>query len=563
MTDGFPLLEHGDGDGFHDPMPDRPLLEIETPAEGLTPQQAALEMLRRQRARNSLTEYARAIDIPGAPVSADPDAEQFKPVETSLALHHLILLENIERTIMKAAGRLMVFGPPGMAKSSYTSVVTPAWCLSRSAGYRVILTSYASKIADKQSRKCRALVRQPRHIAIWPDRPVLAKDQKAVNQWALSNNSEFMSGGILSGITGNRANGIVIDDPISGREAADSETIRDKTYDEYIDSITTRLLPGGWVILIQTRWHQDDLAGRILPENYDGRSGEVLCRDGQTWTVLNFTAKCEREDDPLGRSPGDYLWPEWFPQSHWAQWEHNPRAARTWAALYQQRPTLGEGLDFKREWFKWYDPDVEPGKPGGLPEQLTIYGASDYATKEARGDFTEHGIVGLDREANFWILDWWYGQRTTDVTIDHFINLVGRHRPRRWWNEGGPIDSAIRPAVETAMREAVPPVHVHIDTLTSIKNKSIKLASFQARAAQGKVYLPLRRPWATRLLDQLCAFPAVTHDDACDVMGLIGRGIDAMMSPHAQSVPERRILVPFTAAWLEATEEEPMKPRYS
>lgn len=530
-------------------------------------QRAALELLRRRRSRASLVEYARSIDIPGTPVNADPETEHFKTVETSLALHHRVILEAIEETMNTFMGRLMIFGPPGMAKSSYASVVAPAWKMSQTAGYRIILASYAAKIAWKQSRKARALCREDKHVSIWPDRPILASDQRAVDQWALSNGSEFMSAGILAGITGNRANGIIGDDLVAGREAADSETIRDKTYVEFQDSATTRLLPGGWIILINTRWTEDDVCGRILPEDYKGQSGKILCRDGQWWTIVNIPAKAEHEDDPLGRQPGEYLWPEWFPKEHWAQWEHNPRAARTWGALFQQRPTGGEGLEFKREWFNWYDPDIKPGEPGGRPKSLTVYGASDYATKEDKGDFTEHGIVGLDQQkdgANFWFLDWWYGQKTTDITIDAAVALIHRHHPRKWWNEGGPIDSAISPALQRAMREHNPPVYVKIEPLTSIKNKAVKLASFQARAAAGKVYLPLRRPWATRLVDQLCAFPAGKYDDAADVGGLIGRGVDAMMAPHDPVHEVRKQLLPFTAAWLESNDNDGMMaPRYS
>lgn len=508
-------------------------------------------------------EYARSIDIPGAPAVADPDTELFNPIETSLAHHHRLMLEHIERCVTSSNGRLMIFAPPGSAKSSYASVVTPAWCLSKWPRYRIILASYAAKIAEKQSRKARALCRQARHVAIWPDRPILALDQKAVNQWALSNHSEFMAAGILAGITGNRANGFILDDLIAGREAADSEAIREKTYDEYLDSVTTRLLPGGWIILITTRWHPDGVEGRILPEEYAGQSGRVLCRDGQTWTVLNMPAKAEHPDDPLGREPGKYLWPEWFPETHWAQWEQNPRAARTWAALFQQRPSLGEGLEFKREWAKWYDPDIEPGKPGGRPLQLTRYAASDYATKEDKGDFTEHGVIGLDKQGNFWLEDWWYGQKTTDVSIGATIPMIRNNRPRKWWDEGGPIDNAIRPAWTQAMKEALPPVYVPIESLPSIRNKAIKAASFQARMAQGKVYFPLKRPWATRVLDQLCAFPAGLHDDGVDVLGLLGRGIDSMMNPHSPAVHSRRPgVIPFTAEWLEATEERDVKIRY-
>lgn len=530
----------------------------------LSPRDAAIELLRRRRARNSLEEFARAIDIPGAPVGADDATEVFRPIELALAQHHRLMCAAIERTMLTPGGRLIMQAPPGSAKSTYTSVLAPVWALSRTPNTRIILASYAANIAWKQSRKARSLCRSPKQVSIWPDRPYLAADQRAVPQWALTNGSEFMAAGILAGITGNRANGVIGDDMLSGREAADSEIIRQKTFDEFNDSLLTRLLPGGWVILMHTRWHEDDPIGRLLPEDYAGQSGEILCRDGQTWTVLNMPAKAEHEDDPLGRAPGEYLWPEWFPEKHWAQWENNPGAARTWSALFQQRPTAGDGLEFRREWFKWYDPDIEPGKPGGRPALLSHYGASDYATKDDKGDFTEHGVVGIDQVLDWWIVDWWYGQKTTDVSISAWIEMLYRNRPRIWANEGGAIDNAIRPSLDSAMRSAIPPIYTQLEAMPSVKSKVLKAASFQARVAQGKVHLPLKRAWATRLVDQLCAFPAGRYDDAVDVCGLLGRLIDSMMAPYQPAIHERRRgIKPFTAEWLEATEEEPMQARYA
>jgi hypothetical protein len=136
-------------------------------------------------------------------------------------------------------------------------------------------------------------------------------------------------------MTGNRAHGIVIDDPIKGREQADSKTVRDKTFAAYEDDLLTRLIPGGWVVIINTRWHEDDVCGRILPENWSGESGDILCRDGNTWRVLCLQAECATNTDPLGRKPGDMLWPEWFDTKHWDQFRLN---RRTWSSLYQQIP---------------------------------------------------------------------------------------------------------------------------------------------------------------------------------------------------------------------------------
>lgn len=527
----------------------------------LSVEQAVAEILRRERSQKSLAEYARSVDIPGAPANADPDNEQFRAVETSLAAHHLLILNAIQRTMETRNGRLMIFAPPGSAKSSYASVVAPSWALAKNPGYRIILASYASDIAERHSRKTRSLCRQEAHVSIWPDAPELKSDQRSVGSWALSNGSEFMAAGLLAGITGNRADGVIIDDPVKGREEADSETIQKKTVEEYRDSVISRLKPGGWVILIQTRWNENDLAGSILPENYKGQSGPVLCRDGQIWEILNLPAEAENADDPLGRKPGEFLWVEWFGEDHWLLRKNDPQGQRTWASLYQQRPTAGDGIEFQRDWFKWYDPNSEPGMPGARPKHLTIYAGSDYATKQDKGDFTEHGIWGIDEAGDLWVLDWWYGQKTTDITIAQKIMMIKKWRPVKWWHEGGPIGNAIMPAVTKAMREAK--CYTTMSDLTSIQNKAVKLASFQARAASGTVHFPSGRPWAGRVVDQLCAFPAGRYDDAADVCGLVGRGIDEMANPHIPSARPKPQLIPFSVQWLTYQEkDERSKPRY-
>lgn len=524
---------------------------------------AAAELLRRKRARNSLEEYARSVDIPGAPVSADEENEIFKPIETSVTLHHRVMLQAIERTVNKPGGRLMVFGPPGMAKSTYVSVVTPSWCMSKWPGYRIILGSYGSKIAEKQSRKSRALVRDPRHISIWEDKPTLASDQRAVGQWSLTNGSELMAIGIMGGVTGSRANGIIIDDPVAGREEADSETVREKTKEEYTDSLLTRLLPNGWVILVQTRWHEDDLAGSILPEDYAGQSGMVECRDGQVWEVLNIQAKCERTDDPLHRQVGEYLWPEWFPESHWKNWEQNPQALRTWSSLYQQRPTAGEGLEFKKEWFKWYDPDVPPGTTGGRPVHLTKFGASDWATKKDKSDFTVHLAVGMDSIGDLYFLDGWFKQATTDISTAFWIMMIRRWKPcLRWGNESGPIDHAVAPFLVRAMREGK--VWTKMESIPSIQSKTLRLSTLQGKVASGTVWVPLKREWAQRMVTELCNFPAGKYDDMADAAGLAARLIDIIYEAGVPSADVKPALVPFSVAWLEyESDEDEQRIRYT
>lgn len=336
--------------------------------------------MRRQRARASLAEYSQSIEIPGVPNASFEDEEAplivdangrpigggelitkltpdpiYTPIESRIALHHYLMMLHIQRTIETPRGRGMIFAPPGCAKSTYASVIGVSWAMGRKKNQNLGLTSYGSSIAAKQSRKVRTIVKTPAWSALWAERPTLLEDQRAVDDWTLTNGSSLMSAGLLAGITGNRFDGVVIDDPVRNREEADSPTLREKTYQEYNDTVLTRAKPNMWVLLIQTRWHEDDLAGSILPADYSGESGLIKCRDGQTWDVLCLPAEAEHENDPLGRKIGDFIWPEYFSRQHWSSWRDNPRTQRTWAALYQQRPAPFTGIHFNRDMFRFYD----------------------------------------------------------------------------------------------------------------------------------------------------------------------------------------------------------------
>jgi hypothetical protein len=361
--------------------------------------EAAKELLIRRRARADVLDYCNAIDIPGKPATDDPDTEFFKPIESTMALHHRLIMQALEKTSKTPFGRLMLFMPPGSAKSTYASVVYPSRYLGEEANRRLILASYGDDLAKKMGRRTRSVIKQPRYRGIY--NAELTRDSNAVNQFALTNGSEYMATGLLGGITGNRAGGVIIDDPIKGREQADSPTIRQKTYDAYEDDLKTRLIPGGWICLIQTRWHEDDLAGRILPEDWAGQSGDILCRDGNIWRVISLQARCELPNDPLNRQVGEYLWPEWFNEKHWAQFERNPR---TWASLFQQLPRSIEGTLFQEESLLIF------GHPHPDPTQVDyVYAVIDTAFKGGdKNDGTAVTFFARNRFAGvpLLVVDW-------------------------------------------------------------------------------------------------------------------------------------------------------------
>lgn len=512
-------------------------------AASISPQVAARELLRRRRARTSLVAYSQAIEIPGAPVSEDPDEWLFKPIETTVAAHHILTMEAIERCIRTDYGRLMLLMPPGSAKSTYAAVVAPTWAMGAFPGLRVLMTSYAAAPILRASRRARQIVRSELFTSIWPERPAPLRGSEAVDEWELSNGSGILAAGILGGITSSRADLCIIDDPVSGREDADSETMRAKTKQAYQDDVLTRLKPRGSVVLIQTRWHEDDLAGGILPENYDGRSGPVLCRDGQTWEVLCLPAQAERADDPLGRKPGEFLWPEWFGPQHWAIFQSQ---ARTWSALYQQRPVPDTGGQFKREDFQWYG-------PGALPAGLRYYGCSDRAVTKKQEqndpDYSELYAVGVDAVGDLWFADGWFDRQPPDVVIERMLQMVKAHGIVAWFDEGGVIRHAVQPLMTRMMQDSG--TWVHVEYLPTIGDKVARLASFRGRVSQRKVHMPAGVAWAVRLVDQLCAFPMARYDDGADACGNLGRGLDFIANAEPDKPKPKPAPEPFTDEWFE------------
>ncbi|WMT88271.1 phage terminase large subunit [Pelagibacterium sp. 26DY04] len=486
----------------------------------LSPQAAANELLRRRSARSNLKSFARFVQVPGAPIDESDDTEEFSPAETPLAAHHELILDAAERCIEQPNGRLMLFMPPGSAKSTYGSVIVPAFAMGRRKGFKVIAVSYGSDLARKMGRRTRSVVKQRAYNVLFDTG--LSAESSAADEWALENGSEYMSGGILSGITGNRADLIVVDDPIKGRQDAESETIRKRTIEAFDDDVKTRLKPGGSVIIIQTRWHEEDLAGSILPEGYNGESGLIECRDGQVWEVICLPAKAERADDPLGRKVGEYIWPEWFPESHWAQFERKPR---TWASLYQQRPAPEEGDLFRREWLRPYE--VAPER-----STLMVYGASDYAVTADGGDYTVHIIVGIDAEGRLWLLDLWRGQTSSEQWVESFCDLVLRWKPSWWAEETGQIRAGVGPFLDRRIRERK--AYVPREAFPTRGDKAIRAQSIRGRMALDGLYVPKHAPWYSAFESELLTFPTGRNDDQVDAIGLVGQLLDRIHEPMVE-----------------------------
>lgn len=488
--------------------------------------------LAHELARRDLEEYATRVPVPGSPFDDADETARIPLIESQQAEHHRLILREMQRAMQTRHGRLMVMAPPGSAKSTYATVVGPSWFLGTQSGRRVILASYGGDLARRHGRRTRQLLRSSESSAIL--QATIADDSRAADEFALTNGSEYLACGIMAGVTGNRAHGIVIDDPIKGRQEADSEVVRNATFSAYEDDLLTRLIPGGWVVLIQTRWHEDDIAGRILPQAWAGESGDIECRDGNTWRVICLQAECQTPSDPLRRRIGDMLWPEWFDAKHWEQFRRN---RRTWSSLYQQIPAPAEGILFRADDMATYE---------SVPSDIRIIGGSDYAVTPDGGDWTEHGVVGVSADGSAYLLDWWRGQTGPEIWIERKIDMMARWRPLAWFGEAGPIRRSTEGRLRQRMIERS--VSCRLEWLPSITDKATRAQSIIATAGMGRLFWP-RAAWVPELQRQCLVFPAGQPDDGVDALSIIGRGMDTLGKALK---PQAVVPVPVSSAWRRA-----------
>jgi len=272
--------------------------------------EAEAELRTRRELRGSLRSWA---------------TEALAPHEMTPAAHHLLLMRRLQNLMEGSGGcrRLMVHMPPGAAKSTYGSVLFPAWALAARPKFSVLLACHTASLAEH-------LGRSVRHLATEHGARLgfsLRADERSAQRFSTNLGGSFFATGVHGPLTGRRADLVIVDDPVKSSAEAESRTARDALYEWFRVDLLTRLRPGGRVVLIMTRWHPDDLAGR-------------LAADGG-WDVLSLPALAEA-GDPLGRAVGAPLWPAWEDQATLEQ-VRTSVGERTWAALYQQSPRARHG----------------------------------------------------------------------------------------------------------------------------------------------------------------------------------------------------------------------------
>jgi len=425
------------------------------------------------------------------------------------AKHHQLIAEQLERVERGEIDRLMLLVPPRHGKSELASKRFPAWYLGRQPGKQFLSVSANSELASDFGREVRNIIGSPEYQAVFDTS--LAQDSQAKGKWHTSAGGIYYAVGIDGGVLGRGGDVILIDDPYATMKDAQSEVTRKNVWDWYTGTAYNRLMPGGAIVVINHRMHEDDLSGRLLAQQAAG---------GDKWEVIQLPAISDR---------GTALWPDSYPVETLERIRRNT-IPRFWSALYQQNPTPDDGDYFKGDWLKSFT--TMPPK-----ETLAIYGASDYAVTAEGGDFTVHVVVGVDPDGHMYLLDLWRKQTSSDEWIEAFCSLVKEWKPHEWAEEQGQIRSGVGPFIEKMQRERQ--AWVYRRDFPTRGDKAVRAQSIRGRMAIDGLYVQQGSPWFADLRSELLSFPAGKHDDQVDALGLVGQLLDTISSGKKPEQPEK------------------------
>lgn len=392
--------------------------------------------------------------------------------------------------------RLMLFLPPRHGKSECVTIRYPVWRLERNPELRVIIGAYNDDLATTFSRKARKIAMQ---------RFDLSKEKASASDWETPYGGGVRSAGVGIGVTGRGAHLIVIDDPVKNREEANSPAYRQRIWDWFKDDLYTRLEPNGTIILIQTRWHQDDLAGRILASDF-----------AEEWTVISFPALAT-ESDVLGRQPGDALCPDRFDETALARIRRV--LGNSFYALYQQTPMPPEGDFFKRTWF-----EVLPALPAG-PWWWVRYW--DFASSKDKGDYTAGVLMGLHQTHKFYVIadvqhgQWDSEERNAVIAQTAALDRITYGDVHVWREREGGASGVDAAKAFVKMLRGYP---AYAEVIRG--SKEVRAEPLQAQAMVGNVKL-LAGAWNKPFLDELAGFP-FAHDDQVDAASGAFRRLGAL-----------------------------------
>lgn len=487
---------------------------------GVSPDAARSERVRREQARRNFLKFCQYVD---------PRYET--PAHIRLVAGRLQEVARfIESGGKEGISRLMIELPPRHGKSEMASRKFPAWMLGRRPDSRVILASYGADLASKHSRAVRDLVMSTRYQALFgglssKDEPVeLSSDSRSVAAWDLAtpHRGGMVAAGVGGGITGLGADLLILDDLFKNREEGESEARRDFVDDWYKSSAYTRLEPFAAIILFFTRWHPDDQAGKLIQrmvEDATSDQWEVVFLPALALGDYPTSEKAQREKmaegvylplaDPLGRKPGEALWPNRFGVA-WLEAKKANIDLYEFEALYQQMPYLREGGFFKRDWFTM----VESGPGKDAMMRIRYW---DKASTPGGGDFTAGVMVSRDKDGIYYIEHVARGQWSPGDR-DRKMAEIGKQDYEQVgsfaiWHQQDPGSAGKDSAQSTSAVMAEAGLTARFEPVTG--DKEVRAGPLSSAAQAGKVKL-VKGTWNEAFMAEIAAFPKGRFDDQVD-----------------------------------------------
>lgn len=422
--------------------------------------------------------------------------------------HHRILADMLMDIEKGVKDRACVNIPPRHGKSQLVSIFFPAWYLGRNPDKKVMMVSHTTDLAVDFGRKVRNLLGLADYKAIFPT-VKLATDSKSAGRWNTSVGGEYYACGVGSALAGRGAHLLLVDDPHSEQDVINGNfSVFEKAYEWFTFGARTRLMPGGSVAIIQTRWHMDDLTGRVVKDMSQNEKSDQ-------YDVVEFPAVVEVEDKESGETIEKPLWPEFFDMAALERTKASMPLFQ-WNAQYQQQPTAEEAAIVKREWWQIWEKERPPAC------EYIIMSLDSAAEKHNRADYTALTTWGVffNEETNA------YNIILLNSIKDRYefpeLKELAMEEYKMWEPDAFIVE---KKSSGVALYQEMRRMGLVIQEYTPHRGSGDKLARLNSVSdiiASELVWVPQTR-WAEEVVEEIAGFPFMSNDDLVDstVMALM------------------------------------------
>ena len=417
--------------------------------------------------------------------------------------HHLVLIDALEMIKRREITQAIFSLPPRHSKSELICRLFPAWAYTGDPNERVVVASYAAGLAASMGKDCQKIMSTPAYRQMFPEVRLADNVAQSERQGAMQTGKQFdivgakgyyMPVGVGGGLTGFGYTVGIVDDPIKNAQEADSETYRNNTEEWYNTTFKTRDDPNAVEIICQTRWHEDDLTGRILKKHEPGR------------LFISFPAIAETNE--AHRKVGDALWESRYSRASLLH-RQSLIGSRAWNALYQQRPAPQEGALIKRDWFGWYDPRTYDF----ASKRVSFYFDTAY-TENEKNDPTA-GIAYVKEGADYYVLEC----NAKHLEFLESMEFVADFAKRNGYSRLSVIRVEPKATGKSMVQTMRKQTALNIVEGKPPKGDKVSRVNQCAGILEaGRVHLPSGMAWSAAFLDECAAFPNGAHDDRVDCL---------------------------------------------